>query len=122
MAFAMQEFDFAIVGGGMVGSTLALALSRLVGPSTLKPRILLLESRRPESIQHPGFDARAIALSYGSQLALQELDLWPLFSPGSAAIDSIHVSDRGHIGRVELHASEYQLPQLGHVVELFGVG
>ena len=122
MAFAMQEFDFAIVGGGMVGSTLALALSRLVGPSALKPRILLLESRRPESIQHPGFDARAIALSYGSQLALQELDLWPLFSPGAAAIDSIHVSDRGHWGRVELHASEYQLPQLGHVVELFGVG
>ncbi len=122
MTVAMQEFDFAIVGGGMVGSTLALALARLAGSCARKPRILLLESRRPETVLHPGFDARAIALAYGSQLALQELALWPLFSPGSAAIDSIHVSDRGHWGRVELHANEYQLPQLGHVVELFGVG
>lgn len=118
----MQEFDFAIVGGGMVGSTLALALARLAGSSAQKPRILVLESRRPTTVMHPGFDARAIALSYGSQLALQELDLWPLFAPGSAAIDSIHVSDRGHIGRVELNANEYLLPHLGHVVELFGIG
>ena len=122
MTVAMQEFDFAIVGGGMVGSTLALALARLADSSAQKPRILVLESRRPATVMHPGFDARAIALSYGSQLALQELDLWPLFSPGSAVIDSIHVSDRGHIGRVELHANEYQLPLLGHVVELFGIG
>ena len=118
----MQEFDFAIVGGGMVGSTLALALARLAGSSAQKPRILVLESRRPTTVMHPGFDARAIALSYGSQLALQELDLWPLFAPGAAAIDSIHVSDRGHIGRVELNANEYLLPHLGHVVELFGIG
>ena len=118
----MQEFDFAIVGGGMVGSTLALALDRLAGSSAQKPRILVLESRRPTTVMHPGFDARAIALSYGSQLALQELDLWPLFAPGAAAIDSIHVSDRGHIGRVELNANEYLLPHLGHVVELFGIG
>ncbi len=118
----MQEFDFAIVGGGMVGSTLALALSRLGQGSGRPPRILLLESNRPASAQHPGFDARAIALSYGSQLALQELDLWPLFARSAAAIDSIHVSDRGHWGRVELQAREYRLPALGQVVELFDVG
>lgn len=118
----MQEFDFAIVGGGMVGSTLALALSCLGHASGRPPRILLLEANRPVTAHHPGFDARAIALSYGSQLALQELTLWPLFTPDAAAIDSIHVSDRGHWGRVELHAQEYRLPVLGQVVELFGVG
>ena len=118
----MQEFDFAIVGGGMVGSTLALALSRLGLGSGRCPRILLLESNRPVSTYHPGFDARSIALSYGSQLALQELALWPLFAPTAAAIDSIHVSDRGHWGRVELHAEEYRLPVLGQVVELFDAG
>ena len=75
----MQEFDFAIVGGGMVGSTLALALSCLGHASGRPPRILLLEANRPVTAHHPGFDARAIALSYGSQLALQELTLWPLF-------------------------------------------
>ena len=63
MTVAMQEFDFAIVGGGMVGSTLALALARLADSSAQKPRILVLESRRPATVMHPGFDARAIALS-----------------------------------------------------------
>jgi 2-octaprenyl-6-methoxyphenol hydroxylase len=122
MALAMQEFDFAILGGGMVGSTLALALSRLEDAQGRKPRILLLESRRPQSLQHPGFDARAIALSYGSQQMLSELGLEREFIPGSAPIHSIHVSDRGHFGRVELTAREYGLPVLGRVVELHGVG
>jgi 2-octaprenyl-6-methoxyphenol hydroxylase len=122
MALAMQEFDFAILGGGMVGSTLALALSRLEDAQGRKPRILLLESRRPQSLQHPGFDARAIALSYGSQQMLSELGLWREFIPDSAPIHSIHVSDRGHFGRVELTAREYGLPVLGRVVELHGVG
>ncbi len=122
MALAMQEFDFAILGGGMVGSTLALALSRLEDAQGRKPRILLLESRRPQSLQHPGFDARAIALSYGSQQMLSELGLWREFIPNSAPIHSIHVSDRGHFGRVELTAREYGLPVLGRVVELHGVG
>ena len=118
----MQEFDVAILGGGMVGSTLALALSRLRDLQGHPPRILLIESRRPHSIDHPGFDARAIALSYGSQQAIAELGLQAEFLSDSAAIRSIHVSDRGHLGRVELTAREYGLPQLGGVVELHAVG
>ncbi len=118
----MQEFDVAILGGGMVGSTLALALSRLHDLQGHKPRILLIESRRPHSVDHPGFDARAIALSYGSQQAISELGLQTEFLSDSAAIRSIHVSDRGHLGRVELTAREYGIPQLGGVVELHTVG
>lgn len=122
LALVMQEFDVAILGGGTVGSTLALALSRLRDLQGHPPRILLIESRRPHSIDHPGFDARAIALSYGSQQAIAELGLQAEFLSDSAAIRSIHVSDRGHLGRVELTAHEYGLPQLGCVVELHAVG
>lgn len=47
-----------IVGGGMTGATLALAISRLTGG---KLPVHLVEASAPESAQHPGFDARAIA-------------------------------------------------------------
>lgn len=122
LAMVMQEFDVAILGGGMVGSTLALALCQLRDSLGRSPRVLLIESRRPQSFDHPGFDARAIALSYGSLQAISALGLDAEFLPDVAPIHSIHVSDRGHWGRVELTAREYGIPQLGGVIELHGVG
>lgn len=118
----MQHFDFAIVGGGMVGATLALALATLRAPDGRTPRILLLEARPLDFGLHPGFDARSIALSYGSERILTTLGLWPAFGQAFSPITSIHVSDRPHFGRVELNCGDYHLPRLGGVVELQRVG
>ena len=118
----MQQYDFAIVGGGMVGASLALALATLKAPGGRAPRILLLEAQVLNFGHHPGFDARSIALSYGSERILTTLGLWSAFSHAFSPITSIHVSDRAHLGRVELSSKEYQLPHLGGVVELQQVG
>ena len=118
----MQQYDFAIVGGGMVGATLALALATLNATGGRAPRILLLEAQTPNFGHHPGFDARSIALSYGSERVLTSLGLWSAFSHAFSPISSIHVSDQTHFGRVELNSEEYQLPHLGCVVELQQVG
>ena len=72
----MQEYDIIIVGGGMVGSCLALGLAGLRNAAGQVPRIALLEARTPDWGRHPGFDARAIALAQGSQEALASLGLW----------------------------------------------
>ncbi|EIS3745711.1 2-octaprenyl-6-methoxyphenyl hydroxylase [Aeromonas hydrophila] len=116
----LNHVDVAIVGGGMSGAVLALSLAALPGPKPLQ--ILLLEASAPELNAHPGFDARAIALSAGTCEALARHGLWSRFAPHCSPISQIHVSDRGHFGQAGLTAAEYGLPALGQVIELSAAG
>ncbi|SLM61645.1 MULTISPECIES: 2-octaprenyl-6-methoxyphenyl hydroxylase [Dickeya] len=108
-----------IVGGGMAGATLALALSHLSGGSIA---VDLVESHQPSQYPHPGFDARAIALAQGTCTQLAAIGVWQALAPVATAITDIHVSDQGHAGRVHLQAGDYHLAALGHVIELHEAG
>ncbi|MEN0613766.1 2-octaprenyl-6-methoxyphenyl hydroxylase [Klebsiella indica] len=108
-----------IVGGGMTGATLALAISRLTGGNL---PVHLVEASAPESAKHPGFDARAIALAAGTCQQLARIGIWQEIADCATAIQSVHVSDRGHAGFVTLDARDYALAALGQVVELHDVG
>jgi 2-octaprenyl-6-methoxyphenol hydroxylase len=108
-----------IVGGGMTGATLALAISHL---SAGKLPVHLVEAVAPDSRQHPGFDARAIALAAGTCQQLARVGIWQAIRDCATAIRTVHVSDRGHAGFVTLEAEDYRLPALGQVVELHDVG
>ncbi len=108
-----------IIGGGMAGATLALALSHMTGG---RLAIDLVEAAAPESRAHPGYDARAIALAQGTCQQLTAIGVWPSLGPCATAITEVQVSDRGHIGRVRLAARDYRLPALGSVVELYDAG
>ncbi|WP_435927777.1 2-octaprenyl-6-methoxyphenyl hydroxylase [Dryocola sp. BD613] len=108
-----------IVGGGMNGATLALALSQMTDG---RLPVHLVEATEPDSALHPGFDARAIALAQGTCQQLTNIGVWPAISSCATAITSVHVSDRGHAGFVTLLAEDYQIGALGQVVELHDVG
>lgn len=108
-----------IVGGGINGATLALALSHLSG-GTLP--VHLVEASDPSLTHHPGFDARAIALAQGTCQQLAYIGVWPALADCATAINTVHVSDRGHAGFVTLQAQDYQTSALGQVVELHDVG
>jgi len=115
----LQQADIVIVGAGMVGCLLSLAIAKRA--SNL---IIALIDDNPERVgkgQHPGFDARSIALSAGSCEILQELGLWEALRSKAQPIDDIHISDRGHLGIVELEKSSSHSP-FGFVVELQEVG
>ncbi|MDY3696539.1 MULTISPECIES: 2-octaprenyl-6-methoxyphenyl hydroxylase [Proteus] len=107
-----------IVGGGMAGATLALALSTL---NKGKISISLIEAREPDN-GHPGFDARAIALAHGTAKRLEQIGLWSTLKPFVTPINHVHVSDRGHCGFVNIHAQDYDISALGYVVELHDAG
>ncbi len=96
--------DIAIIGGGPVGSALALALK------DSKLDICVLEARSGEST-----DARALALSYGSRLLLERLNAWDKLSDVSS-IRTIHISQKQSFGRTLLTASELNVPELGYVL------
>jgi len=108
-----------IVGGGMAGATLALAISSLTQG---KVAIDLVEATRPDDSAHPGFDARAIALAQGTCQQLARIGIWPTLRSCATAITHVHVSDRGHAGFVNLHAQDYQVDALGQVIELHDAG
>lgn len=108
-----------IVGGGMAGATLALALSDLSGG---KIKIELVEAQELDAGIHPGFDSRAIALAQGTCQQLARIGVWPALADCATAIKTVLVSERGHTGMVTLKADDYALPALGQVVELYDVG
>lgn len=108
------DYDIAIVGGGMVGVSLAIALGRM-NPA---PRIVLIEAQDYTRHLPPSFDSRTIALAYSSRQIFDALQLWqPLVAQGITPIKTIHISDRGHAGLTHLRASEQHVEALGYVVE-----
>lgn len=96
-----------IVGGGPVGSVLALALQQQQVPFTM------LEARAKEASHR---DTRALALSYGSRLILEKLGVWHAVAARATAINTIHISQRGGLGRSKLNAADHGLESLGYVL------
>lgn len=118
----MTHYDVVINGGGMAGAVLALGLSKLNRAHGQPLRIAVIEHANPSLDQHPGFDARSIALAAHSRELLAELELWSLLDDLATPIKAIQVTDQGHVGQLNLNASDYALPALGYVVELQSVG
>ena len=104
-------FDVLIVGGGMVGASLAVALK------PLKLKVGLIEAFNFGVAEQPSYDDRSIALSYGSSRIYQGMGLWGKLREGVESIQHIHVSDRGHFGATRMAAVEENVPALGYVVE-----
>jgi 2-octaprenyl-6-methoxyphenol hydroxylase len=109
------RFNLAIIGGGLVGASLALALQ--AGAKARGWRIVLIEPFAPGGAYQPSYDARSTALSYGSRQFYERLGLWSSIAPGAQAISHIQVSDRGRFGAARLSAAEEQVPALGYVAE-----
>ncbi len=115
---SIEQFDIAIIGGGMVGTSLASLLSA----SGCGWRIALIEanpflstSTPPDYTPH--FDARSTALSYGSVDIFRQLGLWDQLQRHATPIRQVHVSDRGHLAGSIIDATEQGIDAVGHVVE-----
>jgi 2-octaprenyl-6-methoxyphenol hydroxylase len=106
-----EQYDVAIVGGGLVGASLACALA----PLGLK--LCLMEAVIPSASDQPSYDDRTLALSASSCRILQGLDLWPQLKEQATAIREIQVRELQHPGSVLLDAQELGLESFGHVVE-----
>src|SRR5581483_3481783 len=105
------DFDVLVVGGGLVGASLAYAL-RGSGLS-----IGVVEAFPFSFSESPSFDDRTLALAYGSRRIFAALGLWEAIARrGAAPIKRIHVSDRGRFGVARLTAAEAGLDALGYVV------
>lgn len=105
----MERYDLVIVGGGLVGGSLACAL----GGAGL--RVCVVEAVPPTAADQPSYDERVIALSWGSRLILDGMGLWSAIAPEAEPIRRIHVSDRGRFGFSRLDARDEGVDALGYV-------
>lgn len=106
-----SNYDIIIVGGGMVGASLAVALK------PLGYRIGLVDAFCFGQQQQPSYDDRSIALSYGSHLIYRGMGLWDALQSGVTAIKQIHISTKGRLGAARLTAEKENLPALGYLVQ-----
>ncbi len=109
MQLQPDSYDLAIVGGGLVGSSLACALE----PFGL--RIALIESAQSAQTAS-GFDQRKLALSKLSLEALAKFGVLDRLQQPATAITQIHVSRVGDFGRVLLKAQDFGHAAFGGVV------
>lgn len=102
--------DIVIVGGGLVGSSLAIALEGC------GLRVALVEAALPQVAAQPSYDERNLALARASINALSGLGVWAELDQPGTPIERIHVSRRGGFGSLTLDAAELGLPTFGAVL------
>jgi 2-octaprenyl-6-methoxyphenol hydroxylase len=105
----METCDVLIVGGGLVGASLAIALDRS-GSS-----VALAESAAPRADAQPSYDERNLALARASVNALTALGVSKHLTT-TTPIRKIHISRQGEFGAVRLDAKQHRLDAFGAVV------
>lgn len=115
---AQYEFDVVIVGGGMVGASLACALAG----SGL--RLALLDSQpfaAPELVVDPAdqsFDPRVSAITPASQHFLREIGIWDaILARRCSPYTDMHVWDGDGTGSIHFSATDIHADLLGHIIE-----
>jgi 2-octaprenyl-6-methoxyphenol hydroxylase len=105
------EYDLLIIGGGLVGASLACALAEQ------KLHIGLVEAQPFASAAPGGYDDRSLALAYGTRRIFAGLGLWDTLKTVTTPILKIHISERGRPGFARLDHREEGVEALGYVVE-----
>ncbi|WP_180130942.1 MULTISPECIES: 2-octaprenyl-6-methoxyphenyl hydroxylase [unclassified Acinetobacter] len=113
----MQQ-EVIIVGGGMVGLSLALMLAKA------KIGVKLLEAIKYPNYDdanlepyHSSFDARNSALSRRTVQIYQELGLWDALQEHATPILEVNITEQGSFGKARLKAEQEKVESFGQVIE-----
>ncbi|MDX1268979.1 MAG: FAD-dependent oxidoreductase, partial [Oceanisphaera sp.] len=107
----MQATDVIVIGGGMVGLTLALALEH----SGLKVAVIEGQTPDPELPAIP--DNRVSAINLASQTLFERVQAWPEQSERLGPYTSMEVWEADSAARIEFSAALMHQSHLGHIVE-----
>src|SRR3546814_3449488 len=96
-----------IVGGGLVGASLAIALDAAGVAATL------VETAAPRTDTQPSYDERNLSLSRATVNGLQAIGVWPHAAARATAIRHIRVSRAGEFGSARIDADKQGVDALG---------
>lgn len=111
-----EHTDILIVGGGLVGTSLAIALE------AAGCRATLVEANAPSTTAQSRPDERHLALARASANGLQHLGVWPRLADVAAPIRRVHVSRAGDFGATRLSADQAGVDALGWTVPASRLG
>lgn len=104
------DFDVIIIGAGLAGGCLALALAE----SDLRIAVVETTTREQRFAAEAG--DRALALASGTVDKLKALRVWDGLVEQATPIKQIHISDQGHFGKTRLSAEQERVDSLGYVI------
>jgi len=107
-----ERRDLLIIGGGLVGASLLLALKNL------NLKIALIEAKQLEERTEPVLDQRSLVLSLGTKLFFESLGVWDKISQYTTPINTIKVSEQGKFNKVFLDKRSFDVPALGYVINI----
>ena len=99
--------NILIVGGGLVGASLAIALD------AAGCQVTLVEAAAPRADAQPSYDERNLALARATVNGLGAIGVWPLVAAQATSIRHIHVSRAGEFGSTRLDATRHGVDALG---------
>lgn len=108
-----KQYDLIIIGGGMVGLTLACALGQL------QFKVAVVEAFSPLDIK-PGddYELRVSAISKSSQQILQNVNAWQaMLNRRACAYQHMHVWDATGDGSIHFDAADLGIDSIGHIIE-----
>lgn len=116
---SQQRYDVVIVGGGLVGATLACALAVELGDGY---RIALIEAREPAPLppidEATAFEPRVSALTQASRQLLTNIGVWPaIVQQRFGLMKNMCVWDADGTGRIQFHGADLGQSELGFIVE-----
>lgn len=118
-----NQYDVVIVGGGMVGLSIAAGLQQKIIEQGLNLKIALIEpnnisSANAEYSSVNDYDLRVSAISAENQSFLSELSAWQKIPDAClSAYQDMKVWDHEGTGSVHFSAQEIHQLCLGHIVE-----
>ncbi len=100
-----MNFDILVIGSGVVGSALAIKVSKL----GFKVAIVDSKESPPNSFRH-------LSINQKSKSFLEEIGIWENIKKSAFPYERIKVWDQEGTGFIDFNAKEAQLPNLGYIV------
>ncbi len=110
-----KEYDLIIIGGGLVGGSLLLALK------SLNLKIAIIDAKSHHAVNLPSsnnLDQRSLVLNLGSKLYYESLGIWDKIKPFTVEIKKIVVSEQGRFNKIFLDNKNLKVPALGYVINI----
>ncbi len=110
MTTSHSSFDIVIVGGGLVGMSLAVALAK--SPCS----VLLLEQNEAAPLHANVLDLRTTGLTRSSEQMFMQTGVWQKIATAATSIQRLDVSEQGNFGGARIDANQHGISPIGYMV------
>ena len=105
-----QQYDVVIVGGGLVGMALAVALSD--SPFS----VLLLEQNSAAPLHANNLDLRTTGLTHSSRRVFEQAGMWPALMTHATPIERLEISELGGFGSARVDGQQHGISPIAYML------